>query len=233
MQQGTVVGLGGLKGSGKDTVADYLVKNYGFVKMGMSDPLHEAMLKLDPQIYVSHHEFGDESMFEALNYHAEDSETADRFTSLSFGWFVTYTGLTEALGYTKAKEIKAYREALQKFGTDVVRDIIDKEAWTRLAGRRINEITSTGKHVVMTGIRFENELKLMTKLDAATLYVVRPQATQDKHASEKNLKLSDFQYQIANTMSLDHLYATVDKWADSTLPHIEKKEKFDDFLDLF
>lgn len=34
-----IVGLAGLAGSGKDTVADILVKNFGFVKVAFADPL--------------------------------------------------------------------------------------------------------------------------------------------------------------------------------------------------
>ena len=38
-----LVGLSGLKGSGKDTCADYLVKNHGFIKVAFADPLKDAL----------------------------------------------------------------------------------------------------------------------------------------------------------------------------------------------
>ena len=34
--------------SGKDTAADYLVAKHGFVKFQFSEPLHDAMMALDP-----------------------------------------------------------------------------------------------------------------------------------------------------------------------------------------
>lgn len=46
----TLIGLSGLKGSGKDTVADVLVEEFGWVKVGMSDALHEYLSVLNPRI---------------------------------------------------------------------------------------------------------------------------------------------------------------------------------------
>lgn len=34
-----IIGISGLAGSGKDTAADFLVKNHGFVRIGLADPL--------------------------------------------------------------------------------------------------------------------------------------------------------------------------------------------------
>lgn len=46
-----IIGLSGYKQSGKDALADELVK-LGFTKLGMSDILHECMLTLDPIVQV-------------------------------------------------------------------------------------------------------------------------------------------------------------------------------------
>lgn len=43
-----VLGLGGLLRSGKDTVGDYLVQNYGFYILGFSEPLNDMLKVLDP-----------------------------------------------------------------------------------------------------------------------------------------------------------------------------------------
>lgn len=52
-----LIGLAGLKRAGKDTVADYLVKNRGFVKYSFADPLKEACKVLfglsDSQVHDS------------------------------------------------------------------------------------------------------------------------------------------------------------------------------------
>src|SRR5438045_2338658 len=50
-----IIGILGFKRAGKDTVADYIVSNYGFEKMILSQPLKEACKILfnftDEQLY--------------------------------------------------------------------------------------------------------------------------------------------------------------------------------------
>jgi Domain of unknown function (DUF4406) len=45
-----LIGLSGYARSGKDTVADSLVSNYGYTKMSFADPMKKALLTLDPNI---------------------------------------------------------------------------------------------------------------------------------------------------------------------------------------
>jgi hypothetical protein len=45
-----LIGLSGYARSGKDTVADSLVKNYGYTKKSFADPMKQALLTLDPNI---------------------------------------------------------------------------------------------------------------------------------------------------------------------------------------
>lgn len=46
----SLIGLTGFAGSGKDTVADILVAEYGYVKFAFADPLREMLLILNPNI---------------------------------------------------------------------------------------------------------------------------------------------------------------------------------------
>lgn len=46
----SIIGLTGFAGSGKDTVADILVAEYGFVKLAFADPLREMLLILNPSV---------------------------------------------------------------------------------------------------------------------------------------------------------------------------------------
>jgi hypothetical protein len=45
-----IVGLSGYAQSGKDTIGDYLVRHYGFVKVGFADKLRELALAVDPWV---------------------------------------------------------------------------------------------------------------------------------------------------------------------------------------
>ena len=47
---GRIIGLSGYARSGKDTVADILVRDYGFVKVSFAEPMRDALYALNPRI---------------------------------------------------------------------------------------------------------------------------------------------------------------------------------------
>lgn len=185
------IGIGGKLAAGKDTVADYLVANHGFVKIGMSDPLHKAMLTLNPLV--------------------DWTEDFDQ---------ITYAGATRDFGYTDAKaNFPEYRRLLQAFGTEVGRQLFGEDVWVDLARKRALELLSQGKSVILTGIRFQNELQMVQGQLGDTWWVTRrdpqtlePLATFDKsaiHASENGVSEADFDRSLVN-IALPDLYSTVD-----------------------
>jgi hypothetical protein len=93
------IGLAGWARSGKDTVADYLVKNHGFTRVSFADPMREALLALDPNI-----EFGVSHM---------KLSTLVRFG----GWDSVKENYPEV------------RALLQRMGTEVGRDLFGKNFW--------------------------------------------------------------------------------------------------------
>lgn len=48
-----VIGLTGYARAGKDTVADWMVREYGFRKLSFADPLKELALRLNPEVMTS------------------------------------------------------------------------------------------------------------------------------------------------------------------------------------
>jgi len=188
----TLIGLGGRLRSGKDAIADHLVAQHGFVKLGMSDALHEAMLAIDPIINAG--SFGrDDSVFT-----------------------VRYSEAIEDLGYVEAKKIPEVRRLLQKLGTEVGRNMIGEDTWADLMERKTDALRAEGKKVVVTGVRFPNELALfLGQHDAIALWVNRPGVEAPStgataHASENSVDESDFAWAIDNDGTLEQLYEKVD-----------------------
>lgn len=58
----TLIGLAGCKGVGKDTAADHLVRNHGFVKIALADPLRDG---LKAMLGLSDQRFDDRNLKEA------------------------------------------------------------------------------------------------------------------------------------------------------------------------
>ena len=50
-----IIAICGEIGAGKDTSATYLAFNYGYKIIGLSDPVYEAVYRLNPAIVIGHH----------------------------------------------------------------------------------------------------------------------------------------------------------------------------------
>jgi hypothetical protein len=49
-----IIGLSGYARSGKDTVAELLVLNYGFKRMAFADGIRESLIALNPILHDGH-----------------------------------------------------------------------------------------------------------------------------------------------------------------------------------
>jgi hypothetical protein len=179
-----LIGIGGRLAAGKDTVGDHLVDTHGFKKLFMSDPLAQALELLNPIIGVDYD-----------------------------GYRVRYARLAAEVGYTAAKQHPEVRRLLQTLGTEVGRNLIGENTWVDIAARNIDEERHINRQaIVITGIRFKNELEMIRKRGGILLFVERPDmGNQSSHASEITLQPRDFDDIIVNAGSLEQLYAKVDK----------------------
>lgn len=147
MSDNILIGMTGLARSGKDTVADYLVKEYGFVKMSLAGPLKEMARRIDPIIGYD---------LEAIEYKGNFGEAVRRDLT-----DVTPVRLVDALDRLGEDEVKArfpeYRNFLVKLGTDGIRHV-DDSFWIDLAMSGIeDELMGGSGRVVVTDVRFQNE----------------------------------------------------------------------------
>ena len=176
--KGMLIGVGGLKGHGKDAFANSLKVEW--VTIGMSDPLYDALLALDPLV---HHE-GSPVLLSNFLCDACEGD-----------WVV-------------AKRNPDVRRMLQRLGTDVVREMIDEDAWVSIMRARASTLLTMGHNVVVTGIRFQNELQAIKDMGGISVWITRPgfgDDVPDTHPSENTLKPQDFQFIVENSGTLDDL----------------------------
>lgn len=193
-----LIGIGGLLQHGKDTVADYLVEKHGWVKMGMSDPLNEALLTLNPWVKIDTH----------------ISHPILRMVQFSPG-FYAYQEVYAVLGYVRAKEIPDVRAYLQRLGTEVGRNLLGENTWVNAAERQIEQHTADGSNVILTGVRFPNEVEMIRRQGGELWWVERPSLVNADasatHSSENSVTREDFDRVIFNDGTLIDLYETVDR----------------------
>jgi len=189
----SLYGVGGYLRSGKDAFADQLVEKHGFVKLNMSDPLVEATNHLDPWIRLD---------FDVLIL-TEDENSHWAYRAVAFS-FVKWHALLKSVGYVEAKKHKDVREFLQKLGTQVGRNMFDENVWSDIAARKIEKLRADGNNVVVTGVRFQNELDMIFDGGGTSVWISRPgtEPIPGGHESENSLNPDLFERVIQNDGSL-------------------------------
>ena len=141
-----IVGLCGYAGSGKGIVAEYLVKNKGFIQMSFADSLKDIISLL----------FGwDRKLLEGdTSISREWREKIDPYWSKS----LNRPSLTP-------------RTVLQNFGTDVVKNFQD-DFWIRVLERKITDLPKDAR-VVISDVRFLNEFAFIKNFGGKNYWVLR------------------------------------------------------------
>ena len=185
-----LLGIGGKKTAGKDTFAGLL--GDGWEVIGMSDPLYEVLLELNPKIAYE-----------------EDGGTAN-IVHLS-----NYLHNVCGGDWTLAKRNSDVREMLQRLGTNVVRDMVDEDAWVDMMSVRVLQLHSEGKNVAVTGVRFPNELARIKDMGGTSVWIENNRIESlDAHISELSLMSQDFDFMVYNNGSLDDLSHSAKQVAD-------------------
>lgn len=96
-----IIGLSGYAQVGKDTVANYLVEHYGFVKISFADPIRDALYKLNPVL-----------------------PDYPGLPGMDLAWLVDKGGWEEV----KASSPHC-RKLLQRMGTEVGRNMFGEDFW--------------------------------------------------------------------------------------------------------
>lgn len=173
-----IIGLSGYAQSGKDTVANHLVKHYGYTKISFAEPIREALYILNPKIDI-----------------------ADMRG-------VRLASAVDGLGWENVKaDSPDTRELLQKFGTEVGREMFGQDFWVNQAMLKARE----HDNVVFADVRFPNEVEAILEASGDVWRVFKTDVgAVNRHVSETALDKYTFKRQIHNIGSLEELYAVVD-----------------------
>lgn len=181
MSNAQLLVVGGYATSGKDAFADILVKELGWYKTYMSKPLETALLTLNPWIPLGS-------------------------ASKQNCYWQTYKEVHNTVGYDESKKYPEVRRLLQTLGTEVGRNQFNEDIWVDLACREIVEKLKLNHRVVVTGIRYQNEIDKMRQLGAKTVWVERPGVLPiNAHSSDNTLAKDSFDILCVNKGNLEEL----------------------------
>lgn len=115
-----------------------------------------------------------------------------------------YADVIDSVGYEAGKrDYPEFRRFLQNLGTNGIRRV-EPDFWIKHA---INRIQETPGHVVVTDVRFPNELAVIESLGGWSARIFRPGYSDvpAEHESESALDDAETDYTIRNDSSLLHL----------------------------
>jgi hypothetical protein len=199
-----IIGIAGFIGSGKDTIADYLITFRGFKRMSYAGPLKDAVASI----------FGwDRELLEGTTkYSREWRDTIDP-------WWAERLDIPNLTP----------RLVLQQWGTEVGRRAFHDDIWIASIE---NQLRTTKDNIVLSDCRFPNELKSIKRLGGITLRVTRGNnppwydaavaynfghkenlsilMEHKVHASEYSSVGLDYDYYVDNSGTVDELHRKID-----------------------
>ena len=199
-----IVGVAGFIGSGKDTIADYLITFKGFRRMSYAEPLKDAVASI----------FG------------WDRELLEGTTKYSREWRDTVdTWWAERLQIPHLTP----RWVLQQWGTEVGRRAFHDDIWIASIENRLRNIKD---NIVISDCRFPNELNSIKRAGGITIRVTRGSNPEwydaaiqynkgnkhaksileqfNVHASEYSSVGLNYDYYIDNCSTVDDLHRKID-----------------------
>jgi uncharacterized UPF0146 family protein len=184
-----IIGLCGAQGSGKDTVANILVANYGFVRISFAAALKDVI-----------------AILFSWPRHMLEGDTPESRTWREAPDAV-WSQKTGIPGFSP-------RKALQTIGTDLIRDHIYINLWIDIVEKRIAMILSANPEakIVVTDCRFTNEVAAVKKFSGARLIrIVRPDC---EHMSDIVDLSESVDITLVNNSTIEALEGMIDTVID-------------------
>lgn len=195
-----IIGICGLIGSGKDTIANHLVDYHDFYKTSFADKLKDAVAQMFDW---------DRDMLEGKSADSRSwREQPDPFWTQETGFEVTP------------------RLVLQKFGTECMRQGFFDGIWVSLVKQQVTK--NPGKNWVIPDVRFPNEIKMIKEVggwiwrvkrgpnpDWFTSYVEGNIEPDNIHPSEWAWAKNEYDWQINNDYDVPMLNAQVNALVES------------------
>lgn len=170
-----LVGLSGLAGSGKSTVASVLCDDeFAFVRVKFADGLKNMLRSL-------------------LDTAGCPCDEVERYVEGDLKELPT--------NYLSGR---TPREVMLTLGTEWGRDMMHLNFWVNIWRRRVQSLLDQGISVVVDDLRFPNELAALRQLGGVTMRIHRETSIEVKHASERHCLDTDYHIdntgELATTM---------------------------------
>ena len=196
-----IIGFAGRIGSGKDTCAHRLLDRYGFSRVSFAEALKVEVATKFNRTLRAH--------LLMVNSNIRAADAAGKMTEVAWEAQIHKILWLERDGVTRA--------ILQEMGTDV-RRADDPEYWIKQWDKAVDK-AGEGAQIVVTDVRFPNELDALRRRGGKLVRVERPSLPplgKTPHPSENSLDyFKDWDAVLMNVGSVADLWGKIDHVAKS------------------
>jgi hypothetical protein len=216
-----IIGLNGLAKSGKDTFGEYIVTNYEFTRIAFADELKDIASETTgiAKEYFFDVDLKDKPLEVPIKLSSElclkliqaISTRTELFDSVILQKDFHKDLLHSCLLDVDNHEFASPRAFLQRLGTDICRKHIDDSIWIELSKEKIRR---TKGSIVITDVRFPNEVKLIKELGGIAVKIKRQSVVPvtTSHSSEQNIPDHEFQVIFDNDSTIYDYLNNINLW---------------------
>jgi len=188
-----IVGICGLAGHGKSTVAGFLAKELGYKKYALASPIKKFFRCLF--LWDSEHLYGELKETECITPFISANEIVQALRTAQIpleeyhvvlNFFAEFKQFVHEEshfdGYPATQYKVSPRRAMQIFGTEVCRSI-DENVWLQCAENALNN--TENKSLIIEDVRFDNEAEFVHNKGVLVNVVRKDGAAALNHASEQ------------------------------------------------
>lgn len=185
-----MIGVAGFARSGKDTIAAFLVQEYGFKRVAFADAMREMLYATNPIITIR-----------------EIDRNGDVYISPIVE---RVRNLVDRLGWDKAKvAYPEIRELLQRLGTEAGRKVLGDTVWTDALFYKAKQL---GGDIVVSDVRMEDECTAIRAAGGKIIRVNRPGISSvNDHITDRRLPEAFVDYEVTNDGTIDELNEKIRK----------------------
>lgn len=208
-----VIGITGLKRSGKDTAASYYKDIHGYIQLSFAAKLKEITNKYLG--CVSKDESDREQIQEFDVHHrnlimaAHSLGLADISNEFMLRFFDVFEQFAVSYDESSTRYRTSYRKVLQLVGSEVCRHF-QGDIWVKQVEDVLRSPENKDGKFVISDVRFDNEARMIRDTGGIILRVVREGTMNDGHSSEKGVDDKYIDYVIENT-TFENLYRQLEE----------------------
>lgn len=211
-----ILGINGKAGAGKDTLADILIKHFGYRKVSWADALKSM---LSEALEIPLNDFYARSKDNIRPVTIDDTAATKLMDLLteSYGEIDNYTDLRLQLQNTSYPSL---RVLMQEFGTRFARYQIDPEIWIKITKKNLD----MSELLIFSDCRMENERKAVREMGGFNMIIKRDLAgDSDSHETENNFgEDSEYDFIVENNSCLSSLYSSIILWHTLRFKQIDR-----------